>query len=169
MAGLGLLTVLSLLWWMPRRVHKRGHFGRKSSAMLRSLYPIVLGLGGWFAALLIVVTTMPTVPLADTLLAALSIGVPVGLCVYFAWTNRDWSVTTKSAGLMAALGGALIGAWFGFGVTADLTRLFTTVVGSVVGANLLLLILDMSWDLRVRDRFAAAKAKEMLAPHPSTG
>ena len=29
MVGLALLVVLSLLW-MPRRVHKRGHFGRKS-------------------------------------------------------------------------------------------------------------------------------------------
>jgi len=168
MAGLGLLTVLSLVW-MPRRVHKRGRFGRKSSAMLRSLYPIVLGLGGWFAGLLIVVTTMPTVPLADPLLAALSIGAPVGLCVYFAWTNRDWSTTTRWAGLAAALGGALVGAWFGFGVTEDLTRLFTAVVGSIAGANLLLLVLDMTWDLLARDRFAAAKAKEALAPRPSTG
>ena len=49
--------------------------------MLRSLYPIVLGLGGWFAGLLIVVTTMPTVPLADTVLATVSIGVPIGLGV----------------------------------------------------------------------------------------
>jgi hypothetical protein len=56
MLGLGLLTVLSLLW-MARRVHRRGRFGRKSSAMLRSLYPIVLGLGGWLAALLIVIAT----------------------------------------------------------------------------------------------------------------
>jgi RND superfamily putative drug exporter len=169
MAGLGLLAVLSLLW-MPRRVHKRGRFGRKSSAMLRSLYAIVLGLGGWFAAVLIVVTTMPTVSLADTLLAALSIGMPVGLGIYFAWTNRDWSPRTKSAGLAAALGGALVGAWFGFGVTEDLTRLFTAVVGSVAGANLLVLVLDMAWDLRLRDRFAVARAKEKtLAPYPSTG
>jgi RND superfamily putative drug exporter len=168
MAGLGLLTVLSLLW-MPRRVHKRGRFGRKSSAMLRSLYPILLGLGGWFAAVLIVITTMPTVPLADPLLAALSIGVPVGLCVYFAWTNRDWAATTRWAGMAAALGGALVGAWLGFGLTEDLTRLFAAVLGSVAGANLLVLVLDMAWDLRVSDRFAAPVAKEAPAPRPSTG
>jgi len=168
MAGLGLLTILSLVW-MPRRVHKRGHFGRKSSAMLRSVYPILLGLGGWFAALLIVITTMPTVPLADPLLAALSIGVPVGLGVFFAWTNRDWSARTRWAGVSAALGGALVGAWLGFGVTEDLTRLFTAVVGSVAGANLLLLGLDMAWDLRVHDRFAAAEGNRTLAPRPSTG
>ena len=168
MAGLGLLTILSLVW-MPRRVHKRGHFGRKSSAMLRSVYPILLGLGGWFAALLIVITTMPTVPLADPLLAALSIGGPVGLCVYFAWTNRDWSAMTKSAGFAAALGGALVGGRIGFGVTQDLMRLFTAIAGSLVGANLFLLVLDMAWDLRVRDRFAAGKPKETLAPRPLTG
>jgi uncharacterized membrane protein YfcA len=169
MVGLGLLTALSLLWWLPRRIHKRGRFGRTSSAILRTLYPILLGLGGWFAALLIVVTTMPTVALADTLLAALSIGTPVGVCVYFAWTNRDWSATTKCAGLAAALGGALIGAWLGFGVTADLTRLFTAAVGSVAGANLLLLILDMAWDLLARDRIPIPRAKEALAAHASTG
>ena len=168
MLGLGLLTVLSLLW-LPRRLHKRGHFGRKSSATLRSLYPILLGLGGWLAGVLVVVTTMPTVALADTLLAALSIGVPIGLCVYFAWTNRDWSAMTKSAGFAAALGGALVGARIGFGVTQDLMRLFTAIAGSLVGANLFLLVLDMAWDLRVRDRFAAGKPKETLAPRPLTG
>jgi uncharacterized membrane protein YdfJ with MMPL/SSD domain/pimeloyl-ACP methyl ester carboxylesterase len=171
MVGLGLLTVLSLLW-LPRRVHKRGRFGRKSSAALRSLYPILLGLGGWFAGLLIVITTMPTVPLADPLLATLSIGLPIGLGVYCAWTNRDWSAMTKSAGFTAALGGALAGAWLGFGVTADLTRLFAAVVGSVAGANLLLLGLDIAWDLRGRDRVAAANANdanEALALRPSTG
>jgi hypothetical protein len=169
MAGLGIITLLSLVWWMPRRVHKRARFGRKSSVLLRSLYPVVLGLGGWLAALLIVATTMPTVPLADTLLAALAIGIPIGLGVYFAWTNRDWSAVTKSAGLAAALGGALMGAWFGFGVTEDLTRLFTAIVGSMAGANLLLLVLDMAWDLRVRDRFTVVKVKGTLASHPSIG
>jgi pimeloyl-ACP methyl ester carboxylesterase len=169
MLGLGLVTVLSLLWWMPRRVHKRGRFGRKSSATLRSLYPIVLGLGGWFTGLLIVLTAMPTVPLADTLLATLSIGLPIGLGVYFAWTNRGWSAVTKATGFTATLGGALVGAWFGFTLTEDLLRLFTAIVGSAVGANLLLLALDIVWDGQVRDRFAPHKAKETLAPHPSTG
>ena len=62
MVGLALLAVLSLLW-MARRVRKRGGFGRKASAVLRSVYPIVLGLGGWFLGVLVVITTMPTVPL----------------------------------------------------------------------------------------------------------
>ena len=45
MVGLALLTVLSLLW-MPRRMHKRGRIGPKAGATLRSLYRIVVGLGG---------------------------------------------------------------------------------------------------------------------------
>src|SRR5918994_736043 len=62
MVGFALLTVLSLLWmWV--HVHRRGHFGRKTSAVLRSLYPVVLGLGGWFAGVLLVTTTMETTPI----------------------------------------------------------------------------------------------------------
>jgi hypothetical protein len=82
-AGLALLTVLSLLW-MARRVHKRGHFGRTASATLRSLHPIVLGVGGWLLGVLIVMTAELRVPLDDELLAVLSVGVPVGLGVYWA-------------------------------------------------------------------------------------
>ena len=44
-------------------------FGRKAGATLRSLYPLVLGLGGWFLGVLIVITTMPGVPLDSELLA----------------------------------------------------------------------------------------------------
>jgi pimeloyl-ACP methyl ester carboxylesterase len=89
MVGLALLTVFSLLW-MPRLVHKRGRFGRKASATLRSLYPIVLGLGGWFVGALIVMTTMTGVPLDHELLAVLSVGVPVGLGIYWACRASAW-------------------------------------------------------------------------------
>jgi pimeloyl-ACP methyl ester carboxylesterase len=168
MVGLGLLTVLSLLW-MARRVHKRGRFGRKASATLRSLYPIVLGLGGWFLVVLIVITTMPGVPLDDELLAAFSVGVPIGLGVYFAWVNRDWSAVTKTTGFAAAAAGALVGAWLGFNATEGLFALITTIVGAAVGANLLLLALDIAWDRQVHDRFVETNAKETLEARPSTG
>ena len=56
--------------------------------MLRSLYPVVLGLGGWFLGALFVLTIAPTVPLDNELLAVLSIGTPVGLGIYFAWVRR---------------------------------------------------------------------------------
>ena len=120
--GLALLMVLSLLL-MARRVHKRGGYGRKASALLRSLYPVVLGLGGWFLAVLVVLTTMPGTPVDGELLSALSIGAPIGLGVYFAWVRRDWSARTKSIGFAAAAGGALVGAWLGFNATAGLLAL----------------------------------------------
>ena len=144
MVGLALLTVLSLLW-MTRRVRKRGGYGRKAGAVLRSLYPIVLGLGGWFLGVLIVITTMPGVPLDDELLAMLSVGMPVGLGIGLAWVHRDRSARSNGIGLAAAIAGALAGAWLGFHATADLLALVTAIVGATAGANLLLVVLDMTW------------------------
>jgi hypothetical protein len=157
MVGLALLTVLSLLW-MAQRVHKRGHFGRKAGATLRSLYPIVLGLGGWFLGVMIVITTMPGTPLDDELLAAFSVGVPV----------RGWAAQTKVTGFAAAVGGALVGAWLGFHATEGLLALITAIVGAAVGGNVTLLGLDIAWDRQVRDR-VAANPKETLETRPSTG
>jgi len=127
--------------------------------LLRSLYPLVLGLGGWFLGVLVVMTVLPGVPLDDELLAALSVGTPIGLGIYFAWVNRDWSVTTKTTGLAAATGGALVGAWLGFHVTVGLLALITTIVGATVGGNLLLLALDIAWDRQGRDRFVETDVK----------
>ena len=152
MVGLAFLTVLSLLL-MARRVHKRGRFGRTASAALRSLYPIVLGLGGWFLGVLIVITTMPGIPLDDELLAALSIGVPIGVGVYLACVNRNWSAKTKTTGFAAATGGALVGAWLGFHATAGLVALITAIAGAAAGANLALIALDITWDRSNRSRF----------------
>jgi pimeloyl-ACP methyl ester carboxylesterase len=167
MVGLALLTVLSLLW-MAWRVHKRGRFGRKAGATLRSLYPIVLGLGGWFLGVLVVITTMPGVPLDNELLAAFSVGTPIGLGLYFAWVNRAWDAQTKTTGFAAALGGALIAAWLGFHAIEGLLALVTAIVGAAVGGNLTLLALDIAWDRQVRDRFPA-NAKERLKARPATG
>ena len=57
---------------------------------VRSLYPIILGLGGWLLGTLIVLATLPSVPIDDEFLVALSIGVPAGLGIYLAWMHRDW-------------------------------------------------------------------------------
>jgi pimeloyl-ACP methyl ester carboxylesterase len=149
MVGLAILAVLSLLW-MPRRVHKRGHFGRKAGATLRSLYPLVLGLGGWFLGALIVMTTLPGVHLDDELLAVLSVGVPIALGIYWAWVHRGWSATTKTAGLVAAMAGALVGASLGFNATAGLLALITTIIGATVGANLTVMVFDMTRERSTR-------------------
>jgi pimeloyl-ACP methyl ester carboxylesterase len=167
MLGFAALTVLSLLW-MALRVRWRGAFGGKSSAALRSVYPVVLGLGGWFLGVLIVLTTMPTVPLDDELLAALSVGVPIGLGVYFAWVNRDWSAKTKTTGFAAAAAGALVGAWLGFNATEDLVALLTAIVGAAVGANLTLILLDMTRDGSIGDQLATRKTTDARHPNLET-
>jgi hypothetical protein len=154
---------------MPRRVHKRGRFGRKSSATLRSVYPIVLGLGGWFLGVLVVITTMSGVALDDPWLAVLSIGAPIALGLYFAWVNRDWSGRTKRAGFFAAAAGTIAGAWLGFNVIEGLPALFTSIAGATAVGNLLLLSLDIAWDRRARDRFASTRTKDVLEARPSTG
>ncbi len=121
MLGFAALTVLSLLWMALSRALARA-FGRKASATLRSVYPIVLGLGGWFLGVLIVMTTMPGVPLDDALLAALSVGMPIGLGVYLAWVNRDWPPRRRPTGFAAAVGGALVGGWLGFNAAEGAAR-----------------------------------------------
>jgi pimeloyl-ACP methyl ester carboxylesterase len=163
MLGFGALTAVSLLlMWL--RVHWRGGFGRKSSAVLRSLYPVVLGLGGWFVGALIVSTAMPDTSLDNELVAPLAVGIPVGLGVYLAWVDRDRTVRTKLTGLAAAAGGALLGGWLGLQATGELAALFTTIVGAIAGANLLLLALDIAWDRQPGERSVAVEAVE-AAPH----
>jgi pimeloyl-ACP methyl ester carboxylesterase len=155
MVGLAALTILSLLWMAVRR---KPRFGRMTGPIMRSLYPVVLGLGGWFAGVLVVVTTMPGTPLDDQRLATLSVGLPVGLGIYWAWRNREWMAATKLAGFVAAIGGALLGAWLGFHAGADLLALVTAILGAIAGGNLTLVLLDVVWDRKARDRFAYAES-----------
>jgi len=143
MMGFGLLVILSLLL-MWRRAHKRGGFGRKASAMLRSVYLLVLGLGGWFIGLIIVLVALPTVPLDSELMAVLSIGTPIGLGTYWAWVNRDRPARATTIGIWVALTGALVGALLGFNATAGLMAVITTIVGAAAGANLGLIALDVA-------------------------
>jgi pimeloyl-ACP methyl ester carboxylesterase len=161
MIGGAVLAVVSLVL-MGRRVRRRGRFGRTASAVLRSVYPLVLGLGGWCLGVLVVLTALPTVPLDDPLLATLSIGLPIGLGISLAWVDSARSAQTRTTGCAAALGGALVGAWLGFHATGGLLALITTIVGATAGADLLLLALDISWDRQARDRFVEPKATERL-------
>lgn len=145
MVGFAVVAMLSLLW-MARRVRNRGGFGPKVGAALRSILPVVLGLGGWFLGALIVLAAGLTVPLDNQLLAVLGVGVPIGLGIYWAWVHRDWSRRTKVTGFIAAIGGALVGAWLGFNVTTGLPALFTAIVGAAIVPNLILIVLDISKD-----------------------
>ena len=172
MLALAALTVLSLVW-MALRVRWRGPFGRRSSAMLRGVYPLVLGLGGLVLGVLIVLTTNAGLAVTDELVVALSGGVPIGLGVYLAWVNRI-SATPANTGLAAAVGGALIGAWLGFNVTDagfGFLAPFVAIVAATVGANLFLLALDIAWDrqARARARVADTTANVTLETGPSIG
>jgi hypothetical protein len=160
MTGLAVLTVVSLLlmWW---RIRRRGRFGRTASAVLRSVYPLILGLGGWSLGVLIVLTTSSTIPIDDQLLAVVSIGVPIGLGIYLAWVNRDRQSNANTIGFAAAVGGGLAGAWLGFNATSGLLSLITAIVGATVGANLILLALDISWDRQARDRVDETNAADV--------
>ncbi len=155
MMGFGLLMILSLLL-MWRRAHKRGRFGRKASAALRSVYTLVLGLGGWFLGVLIVLIAFPSVPLDDPLLAVLSIGMPIGLGIYLAWADGGRPSRATRVGLFGVVAGALIGALLGYHASTGLLAVVTTIVGAALGANLTLLILDI--------RNSAAEATQ--APQP---
>ena len=157
------LTVLSLLV-LPFRVYRRGAIGRKSSAAIRSLYVVLLGVGGWFAGVLIVLTTWPTVPLDDELLGALSVGVPIALGVYFAWVHRDWAGRVKLLGFAASVAGALAGAWLGLHAVDGMFAVVTAIVGATVGANATLLGLDIAWDRQAHNRLAVDALEPRLLP-----
>ena len=165
MLGLAALTVLSLVW-MAIRVRRRGGYGRKSSAALRSLYPVVLGLGGWLLGVLVVLTTMPGVALDDELLAMLSVGLPVGLGIFLAWVQSDRPSRSNAVGVAAAVAGALIGAWLGFHATTDLAALVTAIVGAIAGANLTLIGLDIAWARSTQERLPAPVAAHPLVDRP---
>ena len=92
------------------RLGRRGSFGPNASAALRSVYPIVLGLGGWSLGLLVTLATMPGVSLDNGLVAVVSAGVPMGLGIYgacyavssgrsrrFEGGRRDLLATTSGA------------------------------------------------------------------------
>jgi pimeloyl-ACP methyl ester carboxylesterase len=154
MLALVALTALSLLG-MARRVRTRGRIGPKSAALLRSVNPLVLGLGGWCLGALIVLTTLPGVRIDNQLLVIVSVGVPIGLGIYWAWVHRAFSAPSKQVGIAAAAAGALTGAWLGFHATDAPLAVLTAIVGAIAGANLALILLDMSRARSTRSRSAA--------------
>jgi uncharacterized membrane protein YdfJ with MMPL/SSD domain/pimeloyl-ACP methyl ester carboxylesterase len=145
LAGLALLAVLG----MAIRLWGRGAFGTKSSAALRSLLPVIVGLGGWCLGVLVVLVFWPAVPIDDPWLVVLAIGLPVGTGVALAWLDPSDRGTRKAAGLASAGAGALVGAWLGFHVTDGVLAVLTAIAASAAGANLALIGLD-SWSSRAK-------------------
>jgi Domain of unknown function (DUF1707) len=83
---------------------------------------LVLGLGGRLGAALVVLTLWPALSLSSELLGILAPSVPIALCIYLAWTHRDWVRASKSLGLLAGIAGALLGGWLGFTAVSDRDR-----------------------------------------------
>ena len=54
------------------------------------------------------------------------------------------------------MAGALVVAWMGFHAAAGLLALVTAIAGATAGANLVLIVLDMTWERAIGSRFAAA-------------
>ena len=163
MVGFALLTLLSLIW-MPLRIRRRGRYGRKAAAGLRALCPIVLGFGGWFFVALTALVLWPTLPLDNQALGVLSIGIPIGLGIYWAWVDPDWAKDARSRGFLAAAGGALIGAWLGFNATVGLLALITSILGAAAAANLALITYDVS---RARSARSAATLRHPAVAQPT--
>jgi hypothetical protein len=153
--ALSMVSVASLVW-IAWRVHKRGHVGGRASAMLRSAYSVILGLGGWLLGALIVLAVMPSVPIDDELLVAMSVGLPVGIGIYLAWVHRDWSTQSKGVGFAGVIASALVGSWLGFHAAAGLVALLTAILGAVAAGNLVLILLDMVHAGSASDRAATS-------------
>jgi pimeloyl-ACP methyl ester carboxylesterase len=168
MLGFAALAALSLLW-VTRRVRKHGDAGRKTSIATRTVVPLVLGLGGWFAAALIAATLWPALSLTSELLGILAPSGPIALGLYLAWTHRDWDRATKWGGLLAASAGALLGGWFGFTVTSGLLALVTTTIGAAAAGNLALIAVSLLRDRSARTAAATApSATHAVAPAPGS-
>ena len=110
----------------------RGRFGRKASAALRSLYPIVLGLGGWFLGALIVLTTMPG---AARRRAARRFGRRADRPRRLLGLGEPRLVRASAAGFAAAWEARSSARGWGSTPPTDLLALVTAIVGGA-GANL---------------------------------
>jgi hypothetical protein len=139
--GLALFAALSLVW-----LASRARLGRVTRIVTRSVWALLIGLGGWFAAVLVALIAFPSVPIDAQLLIVGSMAAPVALASYFAWRGPD----TNMIGLMAAIAGAVIGAWFGFTCATAMLAVLTTLVGAVAGTNLALIATDMMSEMRRR-------------------
>jgi hypothetical protein len=110
MVGLACLVVLSLLVDASPRAQARALRAQveRDAALV---YPIVLGLGGWFLGVLVVSRRCRRRARRRRL--AVSRSAPIGSRLYFAWVNRDWSGRTKRMGFISRGGRRFAGAWLG--------------------------------------------------------
>jgi pimeloyl-ACP methyl ester carboxylesterase len=159
MVGLALVAFLSLAW-MARRVRLRGSLGRGTRVAARSAWALVLGLGGWFAATLVALIALPSVPIDAELLMVLSMATPVAIACYCGWRDPG-RAATKTAGLAVAVVGALLGAWAGFTCATGMSAVPATLLGAVAGTNLALIARDIASETRRRRHATALQISDV--------
>ena len=164
------VVVLAALWllWVARRVRKHGSAGRKTSVLTRTIVPVVLGLGGFFGACLVVLTLWPALSLASELLWILAPSGLIALGLYLAWIHRDWDRATKSLGLLAAIAGALLGGWLGFAAISGLFAVVTITIGAAAGGNLALIAVSLVRERSARGHGNDPAATYAVAPAPGS-
>jgi len=142
-ALLAFATVMLLaVVWLGVRLLRGKEFGRKGSVAVRSLLPLVLGLSGWFAGVLIVLIAFPTVPLTSAGLAVVAVAPPVALAIYAGWFRPGGH---QAIAALVVLGAAVIGTWLGFHVPdLPIVGVSTAIVGAVLAANLALIVFDVT-------------------------
>lgn len=85
------------------------------------------------------------VPLDSEPLVVLTVGSPIGLGVFLAWTSRTRPAKTEQTGFAVAVAGALVGAWLGFNAsTAPFVGIVFAIIGAIAAANLALIVLDIA-------------------------
>jgi hypothetical protein len=162
MVGFALLAVIWLVV-LAIRIRRRGGTGRKTGAWIRSVGPIVFGLGGWFLGALLVLRFWPSRPLDDPLVTVVSVAVAIWFGIYAGWVRTDTPKAMRAKGIGAAGVGAVVGAALGFHATSGLMALITTIIGAAVVSNLSLLVLDIGTERAAR-RGTAAPAVDLAAP-----
>jgi pimeloyl-ACP methyl ester carboxylesterase len=162
MVGLALVSVLSLAW-MARRVRTRGRLGRGTRVVARSAWALLLGLGGWFAGALVALMALPSVPIDAELLLVLGTATPVAIASYYAWRDPN-RAAPNTAGVSAAVAGALVGAWLGFTCATGMLAVATTLVGAVAGTNLALIASDIASETKVRRHATQPQGSDLREP-----
>ena len=161
--GFAGLVVLSLLWF-GRRLYRGATFGRKTSFVVRSLLPLLLGFGGWCLGVLIALVALPTVPITDATLAVVSIAPPVALAVYTGWFRP---AAPRSVAALTALTTAALGAWLGYQVPhAPGFGAVTAIIGATLAANLGLIALDIAAPATA-DAAIPGSARAETVPRPA--
>ena len=94
----------------------------------------------------------------------MSIGIPIGLGIYWASARPTDPERIRIVRFVATVVGAVIGAWLGYHVSSGLFALVTAILGAVAGANLIVLGLDV-W----RDRAAREPAETVGDGVPALG